>query len=209
MDNSTNETFRNEIKIAPALDNALKFFQKYRHWEPAGHGQLGILMHEVLQASRLSQLYFEGYLSQKYHERIKILRTSIVHSTDVELRELIRTIPELNDYDLATGDPGFYYLMQRAKPYPDNFNEGASEALLMNSIEEPYEFFEVFTLYSFFNRRKKNLQQEFELAADKMADLQLRHNLPGRHKRNAFSNPENKTKKKTPNLTFLQNYRPR
>ena len=192
-------------KLAPDLDKTVRFFQRYRGWEPSVLGQLTLTIAEVLFASRLSQLYFEGALTRKYLDRVRVLNSSLVLKTNVELSELLATTPELSNYDLNSGDPGFYFMIQCAKSNDSSLQGRPASLLVTNSIEDLYEIFEVYIIYAFCKRKKKLLKEEFDEAADRMQKLRERYNLPGRHQRNAFVGVGGKKKEK-PNLDFLQNY---
>lgn len=194
------------VTFAPDLDNKLKTLVKKPRKEFEGEGRVVITLDNVLQASRISQLYYECYLSAKYEDSIKIISTSKVHSAQEELSSWIDVIPELSNVDLADADPARYLLVQQSKQSKQDFTRG-EKVIVVNSIEDLYELFTTCIQYAFFNRRKKKLSDEFEMAADRMHEIKNRYHLSGRYKRNARVDKDNRPKRQKRTTDYLSKFK--
>ncbi|MBS1559041.1 MAG: hypothetical protein JST69_09990 [Bacteroidetes bacterium] len=199
---------KSSFRLVPLLDSFLRWVQK--HFRLNGDVDVAkwyrITLSDALVCSALSQRFQEVLLTKLNRDRMRILKTSKSFRADFELRELMREIPELSQFELSSGDPGLFLLRQRMIAPGETGKPGEEAYLMFESIEEVDEFFLTTIQYTFYSKRKKKFVDEFAVADQQMQQMTTKYKLPGRFGFNAFVDPTDRHRAEKPNLDFMDDY---
>jgi hypothetical protein len=151
----------------------------FKKFPPTKHQKHTRYIHidDVMLCARLSVYYQEVMLAKYHSSKLKALRKSLCIQADQELKRLLIQTPELVNFVLKTGDPGKYLLKTKFIEMP-TASEIPSDCIAME-INDLEFLFTTVTRYSFYSRRKKNMQAEFAVAENNMRKMVEQFHLPG------------------------------
>lgn len=166
-------------------------------------GSRYINIDDALLCARLSAYYQEVVLTKQHSSSVRVLHRSKCIQADQELKNLMSQIPELSNYDLRTGDPGFYLLKTRVIEAPDTTNRALDSTLLDSTELET--LFETVVCYSFYKRHKKKMPLRFQEAESEMRKIVEQFHVPGRFSWRTFSS-STRPKREKVNTSFMDEY---
>jgi len=164
-----------------------------------------LLREQVINFSKITSRYHWLKLTTEKSSSLEIKNSEPIEKLFQELKELMIAYPELEGFDLQSGDP-FVLLTQSRGLTADEIVQQHGENVICVRVDSLPEITEALMRYNFFHKHRKLFANEFTQAEDIMRGIAKRDRYPARGSWNAFVPNKEVKKKKKRDLSCLSEF---